>query len=129
MACNKYPLYGYRRIHAILRREYTIQVSLKRVNHIMNKMGLSQKRLKNRRIVQMKDRPGQPDRPNQIWEMDMTKTYLQGYGWLYIMAIIDRYDRTIVGYEINSRSRPQNGWLPLTRRLRTVSPREPETRG
>lgn len=110
MACNKYPLYGYRRIRAILRREYTIQVSLKRVNHIMNKMGLSQKRLKNRRIVQMKDRPGQPDRPNQIWEMDMTKTYLQGYGWLYIMAIIDRYDRTIVGYEINSRSRAAE-WL------------------
>ncbi len=68
----------------------------------MNKLGLSQQRLKNRRIVQMKERPGQPTKPNQIWEMDMTKIYLNGYGWLYIMAIIDRYDRSIVGYEINS---------------------------
>ncbi|MFY9323253.1 MAG: IS3 family transposase, partial [Syntrophomonadaceae bacterium] len=94
MACNRYPLYGYRRIRVILRREFNINVIQKRVNRIMNKLGLSQQRLKNRRIVQMKERPGQPTKPNQIWEMDMTKTYLNGYGWLYIMAIIDRYDRS-----------------------------------
>lgn len=110
MACNRYPLYGYRRIRAILRREYNINTSLKRVNRIMCKLGLTQNRLKNRRVVQMKERPSQPTRPNQIWEMDMTKTYLNGYGWLYIMAIIDRYDRSIVGYEINSRSRAAE-WL------------------
>ncbi|MGI6327128.1 MAG: transposase [Saccharofermentanales bacterium] len=56
----------------------------------MNKLDLSQQRLKNRRIVQMNERPGQPTKPNQIWEMDMIKTYINGYGWLYIMAIIDR---------------------------------------
>lgn len=110
MACNRYPLYGYRRIRVILRREFNINVSQKRVNRVMNKLGLSQQRLKNRRIVQMKERPGQPTKPNQIWEMDMTKTYLTGYGWLYIMAIIDRYDRSIVGYEISSRSRTDE-WL------------------
>jgi len=58
----------------------------------------------------MKDRPEQPNKPNQVWEMDMTKTYLNGYGWLYIMAIIDRYDRSVVGYEINSRTRSAE-WL------------------
>ena len=71
----------------------------------MNQSGLSQKRFKNRRLVQMKQRPPKPQKPNQVWEMDMTKTYLNGYGWLYIMAIIDRYDRYIVGYEVSSRAR------------------------
>jgi putative transposase len=110
MVCNRYPLYGYRRIRVILKREFNINVSQKRVNRVMNKLGLSQHRLKNRRIVQMKERPGQPAKPNQIWKMDMTKTYLNGYGWLFIMAIIDRYDRSIVGYEINSRARAAE-WL------------------
>ena len=72
MTCNRYPLHGYRRIRVILRREFNINVSQKRVNRIMNKLGLSQQRLKNRRIVQMKERPGQPTKPNQIREMDMT---------------------------------------------------------
>ena len=40
MACNRYPLYGYRRIRVILRREFNINVSQKRVNRVMNKLGL-----------------------------------------------------------------------------------------
>jgi len=36
---------------------------LKVVNFIL----LVTPRLKNRRIVQMKERPGQPTKPNQIW--------------------------------------------------------------
>jgi len=110
IACKRYPLYGYRRIRAILQREFQIKAGLNRVNRIMNKLALSQHRIKNRRIVQMKNRPSQPDGPNQAWEMDMTKTYLNGYGWLYIMAVIDRYDRSIVGYEISSRARAAE-WL------------------
>ena len=73
MACNCYPLYDYRRICVILRRGFNIKnISQKRVNWFMNKLDLSQQRLKNRRIVQMKERPGQPTKPNQIREMDMT---------------------------------------------------------
>jgi putative transposase len=109
-ACDQYPLYGYRSIRAILKRKFNIHISLKQVNRLMKKLGLTQNRIKNRRIVQMKDRPAQPTEPNQVWEMDMTKTYLNGYGWLYIMAIIDRFDRSIVGYEINSRCRAME-WL------------------
>lgn len=71
----------------------------------MRELVLAQSRIKNRRIVQIKNRPAAPIEPNQVWEMDMTKTYLNGYGWLYIMAIIDRFDRSIVGYEINSCAR------------------------
>jgi putative transposase len=37
--------------------------------------------------------------------MDRTKTYLTGFGWLNMIAIIDRYDRTIAGYEISPRGR------------------------
>ncbi|NLU50138.1 MAG: transposase [Syntrophomonadaceae bacterium] len=76
IAGKRYPLYGYRRIRAILQREFQIKAGLNRVNRIMNKLALSQHRIKNRRIVQMKNRPSQPDGPNQVWEMDMTKTYL-----------------------------------------------------
>jgi len=109
MACNRHPLYGYRRIRVILRREFNINVSQKRVNRVMNKLGLSQQQLKNRRIVQMKERPGQPTKPNQIWEMDMTKTYLTGYGWLYIMAIIDRYDRPSLAMKSTPDPEPPSG--------------------
>jgi hypothetical protein len=75
----------------------------------MNKLGLSQQQLKNRRIIQMKERPGQPTKPNQIWEMDMTKTYLTGYGWLYIMAIIDRYDRPSLAMKSTPDPEPPSG--------------------
>jgi hypothetical protein len=40
-----------------------------------------------------------------VWEKNMTKTYVGFYGWLNVIAIIDRYDRSIVRYEISSRAR------------------------
>ena len=39
-----------------------------------------------------------PDRPNQWWGIDMTKTMVQGFGWMYIVVVLDWYTKKIVGY-------------------------------
>ncbi len=37
--------------------------------------------------------------------MDMTKFYLAGCGWVHVMAVIDAFDRQIVGHHVSLRAR------------------------
>ena len=39
-----------------------------------------------------------PQRPNQWWGIDMTKVMVDGFGWMYIVVVLDWYTKKIVGY-------------------------------
>lgn len=49
----------------------------------------------NRTPTGSKPRPAQP---NEWWGIDMTKVLVEGFGWVYIVIVLDWYTKKIVGY-------------------------------
>lgn len=106
---SQYPVYGYRRIKAILQREKGVVANHKRVQRLMKEMDLyaiyprlntSKKDIKaiifpyllsGLSIVKV----------HQAWQVDIT--YLRTEkGFMYLVAIIDMYSRMIVGYRLSN---------------------------
>lgn len=105
---SSYPIYGYRRITAMLARE-NIEANHKRVQRLMREMDLyaiyprPNSSIKNKKdvvfpyllkgLVLIK--------PHQVWQVDIT--YLRTTkGFMYLVAIIDMYSRMIVGYRLSN---------------------------
>lgn len=98
--------YGYRRIHAIARKE--IPCGIHRVARLMRQDGLRVPRRRPYRVTtQSKHRlPVAPNilgrefaaaAPNHIWLSDIT--YVPTYqGWLYLAIVLDLYARRVVGW-------------------------------
>ena len=40
-----------------------------------------------------------PTHPNEWWGIDMTKVLVDGFGWAYIVLVVDWYTKRIVGYD------------------------------
>jgi putative transposase len=95
---GEHPFWGYRRIWANLRYVDKLEINKKRVFRLMQKHGLLVKpdtKLKAIRTP-LRNKP-KPDRPNQWWGIDMTKLMVQGFGWMYIVVVLDWYTKKIVG--------------------------------
>ena len=39
-----------------------------------------------------------PTKPQEWWGIDMTKVLVEGFGWVYIVIVLDWYTKKIVGY-------------------------------
>jgi putative transposase len=39
-----------------------------------------------------------PTQPNEWWGIDMTKVMVEGFGWVYIVLVLDWYTKKVVGY-------------------------------
>lgn len=99
-------VYGYRRIHALLRREQV--VGKNRVARLMRQEGLSGRRRRRfRRTTQSRHNlPVAPNllgqdftstRPNQKWVGDITFIPTDE-GWLYLAVMLDLFSRLAVGW-------------------------------
>jgi len=96
---GEHPFWGYRRIWANLRYVDNLEVNKKRIFRLMQKHDLLVKpdtKLKATRTP-IRSKP-KPHRPNQWWGIDMTKLMVQGFGWMYIVVVLDWYTKKIVGY-------------------------------
>jgi putative transposase len=105
---SKYPIYGYRRITAILNRE-GVSVNHKRVQRLMNEMNLHA--IYPRPNTSKKDKKDGVfpyllnnlliNRVHQAWQVDIT--YLRTkQGFMYLVALIDVYSRMIVGFRLSN---------------------------
>ncbi len=108
---SEHPFWGYRRMWAHLRYVDKLDINKKRVLRLMQKHDLlvkPDKRIKATRT------PGRskprPDRPNQWWGIDMTKVMVHGFGWMYIVIVLDWYTKKIVGYYAGMECRGRH-WL------------------
>ena len=107
----QYKAYGYRRIADELMSEFGIRVSRKYVLHRMRTLGI-------RSRIRKKKYPYKPcqktevyenilarrfkaDYRNQVWETDVTEFHLPDGSKLYLSAIMDRYDHSIVSFNIS----------------------------
>lgn len=104
----EYPIYGYRRITAMLQRE-NIVANHKRVQRLMSEMNLyaiypkpntSKKDVKASIFPYLlNDLP--ITKVHQVWQVDIT--YLRTIkGFMYLVAIIDMYSRMVVGYRLSN---------------------------
>lgn len=102
--------WGYRRVRAYLKTKFGISVSYNRIYRIMKKNDLlvDRKRYKAKRTPQ-KDKP-KPEKLNQWWGTDMTKFYVESFGWVYLVIVLDWYSKKIVGYKFNIRSKAED-WI------------------
>jgi transposase InsO family protein len=94
-----HPFWGYRRVWATLKYHCGLTINQKRVLRLMREHGLTVKediRLKAKRTP-TKSKP-KPTKPNEWWGIDMTKAMVAGFGWLYIVAVLDWYTKKIVGH-------------------------------
>jgi len=94
-----HPFWGYRRVWAYLRFVDGLEVNKKRILRLMRRHNLlvtPQMRLKAKRTAS-KAKP-RPTCPNQWWGIDMTKVMVEGYGFLYVVVVLDWYSKKIVGH-------------------------------
>jgi putative transposase len=94
-----HPFWGYRRIWAYLHYVERLPVHKKRIFRVMRENSLlvtPNQRLRAKRTpTRAKPRP---TKPNEWWGIDMTKLLVDGFGWVYIVLVLDWYTKRIVGY-------------------------------
>jgi putative transposase len=95
----EHPFWGYRRIWAYLHFVEQLSINKKRVLRVMREHNLlvpPNRKLKATRTPS-RSKP-QPTRPNEWWGIDMTKVLVEGFGWVYMVVVLDWYTKKIVGY-------------------------------
>jgi putative transposase len=105
---RQYPMYGYRRLRAMLYRQGH-QVNGKRVLRLMRELGLRAIYPAPRTTILDKKAYKHPNllkdlivtQPHQVWQIDIT--YLRtDHGFMYLNALIDIYSRVIVGWFLSN---------------------------
>jgi putative transposase len=103
-----YPIYGYRRITAMLRRQ-GIWVNRKRVQRLLRIMNLraiypgpnTSKRNLSEMVYPYLLSGLEVAKPHRVWQVDIT--YLRtNNGFMYLVALIDVYSRLVVGWRLSN---------------------------
>jgi putative transposase len=106
------PRFGYRRIHALIRRERRARgdepVNRKRVHRIYREQGLAVRRRRRRKLRSVRQEPLQPTTaPNQRWAMDFVHDWLVGGRRLRTLNIVDTFTRECLAIEVDTSLRGQ----------------------
>jgi putative transposase len=88
----KHPFWGYRRIWAYLRFVELQPINKKRVLRLMHEPHLL---VRPNQQLQAKRTPTRnkpkPTKPSEWWGIDMTNVMVEGFGWVYIVLVLDWY--------------------------------------
>jgi putative transposase len=104
----RHPFLGSRKLRSYLRR-LGYKVNRKRIQRLMNKMGLVSVAPKPNTSQPSKEHKIYPyllrnlsiDRPNQVWCTDITYIRLKG-GFVYLVAIMDWHSRKVLSWELSN---------------------------
>ncbi len=92
------PRYGYRRLHALLKRR-GYEVNVKRVYRLYLEEGLSVRRKKRKRLVRDRAVEARLTGPNQEWAMDFVVDGLATGRMVRILSVVNAYTRECVALE------------------------------
>ena len=85
--------FGYRRIHALLRRE-GVTANHKRVFRLYQEAGLAVRRRRKRHgIAVEREHLALPDQPNEVWSMDFVSDALSSGRRIRALTIVDDFTR------------------------------------
>jgi putative transposase len=113
------PTYGTRRMAAMLTRILGRPVNRKRVQRIFRKMGYITPSRKKREIMRSKLLNVKADRPNQVWEADLTYIHCGIDGWGYLFNVFDVFTREWVGYCFDLSAVKENAIISIENALVT----------
>ena len=93
----QYPFWGYKRIAVICRRSGH-KVSDKKAYRIFKTHGLLTKPRPRAAEVYQAARLFEllPQRPNDLWQTDVTYLHIPGHGWWYAVTVIDYFSRYLL---------------------------------
>jgi putative transposase len=97
------PWYGYKRI-AVMCRRAKQRVKNRQAYRVMKDHGLLRKRRARRPELYQAAKLFEllPQKPNDLWQMDVTYIHIPGYGWYYAVTVIDYYSRYLLGCHLTS---------------------------
>jgi putative transposase len=96
------PRFGYRRLHALLRRE-GIVVNHKRVERLYREEGLAVRRRARRSLTRVRrGRPPTPARANEQWALDFLQDALASGRTIRVLSVIDVYTREALALEVDT---------------------------
>lgn len=88
--------FGYRRIHALLRRE-GVEANHKRIFRLYQEAGLAVRRRRKRHGVTVeREKLELPSQPNEVWSMDFVSDALAGGRRLKALTIVDDFTKESV---------------------------------
>ena len=96
------PRYGYRRLHAMLKRcgaNHGQPLNVKRVYRLYLEEGLSVRRKKRKRLVRERAAEPRLTGPNQEWAMDFVVDGLATGRMVRILTVVDAYTRECLALE------------------------------
>jgi putative transposase len=112
----EHPFWGYRRIWAYLRYVDGLIVNQKRIYGVMKVADLLVKpNLKLRARRKVGTTKPRPTWPNQWWGIDMTKVMIEGFGWVYLVVVLDWHTKKIVGHYAGLQARAWHWLVALNR--------------
>jgi len=95
------PWYGYKRI-AVMCRRTGQRVTNKQAYRVMKAEGLLHKRRPRAAALYQAAKLWEllPQKPNDLWQMDVTYVHIPGFGWWYAVTVIDYYSRYLLGLRL-----------------------------
>lgn len=111
---ERYPIYGYRRVTAMLRRK-GIKINRKKVSRLMKLLSLkaiypkinTSKRNYAEQVYPYLLKDLLIVRSHQVWQVDITYIRVEG-GFVYLTALIDVYSRFVVAWRLNNDLCPES---------------------
>ena len=108
---------------AYLRYVDRLTVNQKRVYGVMKANDLLVKpNLKLRARRKADTRKPRPSRPNEWWGIDMTKVMIEGFGWIYLVIVLDWHTKKVVGHYAGLQARAWHWLVALNRAVNRQFP-------
>ena len=96
------PRFGYRRLHALLRRE-GVRLNHKRVERLYREEGLAVRRRGRKRVARDgRGRAALPVRPNQQWGIDFVSDTLAWGRRIRLFTVVDVFTREVLAIEVDT---------------------------
>ena len=96
----EYPSYGVRRITVMLHRSGII-ANRKKVYRLMKLANLVRKKSVRKHVI-IKEDLIIPERPDQLWQQDITYIWCGCDGWCYLFSILDCFTREWLAYTFST---------------------------
>jgi transposase InsO family protein len=100
---TKNPWYGYKKI-AVMCRRSGCKVTDRQAYRIMGDHDLLHKRRPRKAAAHQALKLWEllPQGPNELWQADITYVHIEGYGWWYVVSVIDYYSRYLLSARLVS---------------------------
>lgn len=98
------PWWGYKRIAVVCRRSGIVRATNKIVYRVMKERNLLHRSPPRAPELYQATKLFEllPQRPNDLWQMDVTYIHIPGHGWWYAVTVIDYYSRYLLAVHLTS---------------------------